>query len=98
MLQKQLGEVNLSFKDSVVENISVVIDINLAHLGLFRWDYSDVEFSTASVQKLTNSGDKLPKISLNLFDPSSSSSSEIAFCKRWTFTLSGSTLIECVQN
>ena len=94
MLQKQLGEVNLSFKDSVVENIPIVIDINLAHLGIIQ-----VEFSTASVQKLTNSGDKLPKISLNLFVvASSSSSSDIAFYKRWTFTRSGSTLIVCVQN
>ena len=93
MLQKQLGVVNLSFKDSVVENIPIVIDINLAHLGIIQ-----VEFSTASVQKLTNSGDKLPKISLNLFVASSSSSSDIAFSKRWTFTLSGSTLIVCDQN
>ena len=36
MLQKQLSEINLSFKDSVVENIPIVIDINLAHLGIIQ--------------------------------------------------------------
>ena len=36
MLQKQLSVANLSFKNSVVENIPIVIDINLAHLGIIQ--------------------------------------------------------------
>ena len=36
MFQKQLSEINLSFKDSVVENIPIVIDINPAHLGIIQ--------------------------------------------------------------
>ena len=45
MLQKQLSEVNLSFKDSVVENIPIVIDINLAHLGIIQtWNFQRLQF------------------------------------------------------